>query len=165
FDQHITDGDDIGAYDFGSIMHYPRNAFSIDGSDTITPIVAVPPGVTIGQRNALSAGDIAAANTLCTKGVKEIPKDLVKEIRKEVLKEIRFDTRKEVVKDLRLDTRKELMLDTLKEQIRDTFKEGVFDPGPTLAEAVITPGRPPIVQPGVGPFVPGGAQPFAVATG
>ena len=38
FNQHITDGDDVGAYDYGSIMHYPRDAFSIDGSDTITPI-------------------------------------------------------------------------------------------------------------------------------
>ena len=28
FNQHITDGDDIGGYDFGSIMHYPRTAFS-----------------------------------------------------------------------------------------------------------------------------------------
>ena len=24
FDQHITDGDDVGPYDFGSIMHYDR---------------------------------------------------------------------------------------------------------------------------------------------
>ena len=25
FNQHITDGDDVGAYDYGSIMHYPRD--------------------------------------------------------------------------------------------------------------------------------------------
>ena len=164
FDQHITDGDDIGAYDFGSIMHYPRNAFSIDGSDTITPIVAVPPGVVIGQRTALSAGDIAAAGTLCTgKPIKEGPKDPIKD-HKEPLKDIRLDTRKELIKDIRLDTRKELILDTLKEQIRDTLKEGPFDPGPTLAENVITPGRPPVVQPGpLGP-IGGGARPFAVVT-
>ena len=39
FDQHISDGDDVGTYDYGSIMHYPRDAFSIDGSDTITPSI------------------------------------------------------------------------------------------------------------------------------
>jgi len=165
FDQHITDGDDIGVYDFGSIMHYPRNAFSIDGTDTITPTVAIPSGVTIGQRVGLSAGDIAAANTLCTpKTLKEGVKDPIKEIRKELLKEIPRDTRKELIKDIRLDTRKELILDTLKEQIRDTLKEGVFDPGPTLAENVVTPGRPPLVQPGPVTPVTGGAQPFAVVT-
>ena len=76
FNQHITDGDDVGAYDFGSIMHYPRNAFSIDGTDTITPIVAVPPGSASASAPALSAGDIAAANSLCpAKLVKEGPKD------------------------------------------------------------------------------------------
>ncbi len=165
FDQHISDGDDIGAYDFGSIMHYPRNAFSVDGTDTITPIAAVPPGVTIGQRVGLSAGDIAAATTLCTpKPFKEGPKDPIKEIRKEVLKEIPRDTRKELIKDIVLDTRKELILDTLKEQIRDTIKEGVFDPGPTLAENVVTPGIGPLVQPGFVTPVPGGLQPFAVVT-
>lgn len=62
FYQHIADGDDIGAYDYGSIMHYPRNAFSIDGSDTITP---TNPAASIGQRTALTPGDIAAANSLC----------------------------------------------------------------------------------------------------
>lgn len=63
FNQHITDGDDVGAYDYGSIMHYSRGAFSIDGSDTITP---VDPAAVIGQRTALSPGDIAAANSLCS---------------------------------------------------------------------------------------------------
>ncbi len=55
FNQHIADGEDVGEYDYDSIMHYPRWAFSTDG-DTITP----PPGVTIGQRELLSDGDIAA---------------------------------------------------------------------------------------------------------
>ena len=58
FLQHITDGDDIGRYDFGSIMHYPRNAFSKNGMDTIVPLG----GQAIGQRRTLSAGDIAAVN-------------------------------------------------------------------------------------------------------
>ncbi|TDW28638.1 Dot/Icm T4SS effector Zinc-dependent metalloprotease LegP [Cryobacterium psychrophilum] len=59
FDQHIVDGDDVGAYDYGSIMHYPRTAFSKNGLETITPVQA---GVQIGQRTALSAGDIAAVD-------------------------------------------------------------------------------------------------------
>ena len=63
FDQHITDGDDIGRYDYGSIMHYPRNAFAINPAiDTITP--KPNPNVAIGQRDALSAGDIAAINSI-----------------------------------------------------------------------------------------------------
>lgn len=162
FNQHITDGDDVGAYDFGSIMHYPRDAFSVDGSDTITPVVALPPGVVMGQRNGLSAGDIAAAGTLCPKTVKEAPKDGIKDIRKDALKDIPRDTIKEQIKDIRLDTRKELILDTLKEQIRDTIKEGVFDPGTTIQETITLPGRPTI-GPRVGP-VAGGARPFAVVT-
>ena len=66
FSQHITDGDDIGPYDYGSIMHYPRGAFSIDGTETVIPL---DPNASIGQRNALSDGDIAAANSLCTRQV------------------------------------------------------------------------------------------------
>lgn len=62
FFQHISDGDDVGAYDYGSIMHYPRTAFSKNGNDTIVPSDA---SATIGQRDGLSAGDIAAANSVC----------------------------------------------------------------------------------------------------
>jgi hypothetical protein len=75
FYQHISDGDDIGAYDYGSIMHYPRNAFSTDGSDTITP---TDPAASIGQRTALSAGDIAAANSLCPITIVCPPSPLIK---------------------------------------------------------------------------------------
>jgi hypothetical protein len=182
FNQHIADGDDVGAYDYGSIMHYPRNAFSVDGSDTITP---VDPAATIGQRTALSAGDIASANAMCGTGtltLKEIPKDLIVDTRKEQLKEIRLDTRKEIVtdtikegvvdtrkeqvadtqKELVLDTQKEQVLDTQKEQVADTIKEGALDPIGTLVERV-TPGVVvgPVVQPGGGIRF-GGNLPFAV---
>ena len=60
FNQHITDGDDVGGYDYGSIMHYGRTAFSTNGQDTITPRQSLPAGVTMGQRTALSDGDINA---------------------------------------------------------------------------------------------------------
>jgi Astacin (Peptidase family M12A) len=147
FNQHITDGDDVGAYDYGSIMHYERTAFSVDGvSETITPIS--PPTAQIGQRIALSAGDIAAANSLC----RRIVKPPVIDTRKESVKDVRLDTRKELV----LDTRKELVLDTQKEQVFDTAKEAVRDP-------IFRPD--PLVTP---PFVAGprsvGAIPFAVRT-
>ncbi|MFD4351486.1 Dot/Icm T4SS effector Zinc-dependent metalloprotease LegP [Nocardia sp. NPDC058518] len=64
FNQHITDGDDIGTYDFGSIMHYPATAFSTNGQATIVPRDALPPGVVMGQRNGLSRGDRDAAHAL-----------------------------------------------------------------------------------------------------
>jgi astacin len=61
FNQHITDGDDLGGYDYGSIMHYGAYAFSKNGQPTIEPLQS---GVTIGQRTALSAVDIAAIHTM-----------------------------------------------------------------------------------------------------
>ncbi|MFT5485205.1 MAG: hypothetical protein ACI9JL_000869 [Paracoccaceae bacterium] len=61
FNQHIADGDDIGGYDYRSIMHYPTWAFSKNGQPTIETI---PPGTSIGQRSDLSAGDIAAIHSM-----------------------------------------------------------------------------------------------------
>lgn len=64
FNQHILDGDDLGKYDFGSIMHYPPTAFSINNQPTIRARVPLPPGVVMGQRNGLSEGDKAAVRAL-----------------------------------------------------------------------------------------------------
>ena len=61
FNQHISDGDDVGEYDYCSIMHYPTHAFSSNGQPTIQVLQPSRPcGTAIGQRNGLSAGDIAA---------------------------------------------------------------------------------------------------------
>jgi hypothetical protein len=60
FNQQIADGDDLGTYDYGSIMHYPRGAFTSNGQDTIVPLG----GQAIGQRAGLSAGDVAAVRAM-----------------------------------------------------------------------------------------------------
>ncbi|VFJ12896.1 M12 family metallopeptidase [Candidatus Nitrosocosmicus franklandus] len=65
FNQHITDGDDVGQYDYCSIMHYPATAFSKNGQPTIQVLrTDLPCGAAIGQRNGLSDGDIAAINLM-----------------------------------------------------------------------------------------------------
>jgi Astacin (Peptidase family M12A)/Bacterial tandem repeat domain 1 len=71
FAKHVVDGFDLGSYDFVSIMHYPCTAFSTNGQNTITPINP-PVGVgcsaagvnKIGQRIALSTGDLSAVGKL-----------------------------------------------------------------------------------------------------
>jgi astacin len=55
FDQALTSSKDAGYYDFDSIMHYPATGFTRNGLDSME---TVPVGIPIGQRNALSAGDI-----------------------------------------------------------------------------------------------------------
>lgn len=66
FFQYLFLGRDVGAYDYGSIMHYPCWAHVRDGlpGNSVTPTT---PGVTcadIGQRNVLSQGDLLGAYTL-----------------------------------------------------------------------------------------------------
>jgi Astacin (Peptidase family M12A)/FG-GAP repeat len=59
----------VGPYDYGSIMHYGATAFSLPNCSgascvTIAATRPLPPGVTMGQRSGLSAGDIRAINQL-----------------------------------------------------------------------------------------------------
>lgn len=61
FDIRSSDGEDLGEYDYSSIMHYPSWAFSSNGKDTIVPLKE---GVEIGQRETLSPGDLAAINMM-----------------------------------------------------------------------------------------------------
>jgi Astacin (Peptidase family M12A) len=124
FDQHISDGDDVGAYDYGSIMHYPRNAFGVGGAETITP---VDPNAQIGQRTALSPGDIATAGTLCPKTTKELSSETIKEHIPETGKELSSETIKEHIpetgKELSSETVKEVTAETAKEFTVETIKE------------------------------------------
>ena len=57
----ILGGKKLTTYDFNSIMHYPAYAFSINGRIAIETI---PAGIPIGQRDGLSAGDIAGIQAL-----------------------------------------------------------------------------------------------------
>ncbi|MCP3098777.1 M12 family metallopeptidase [Myxococcus sp. K15C18031901] len=65
FDQHIADGDDILGYDYGSIMHYPSTAFSMNGQTTIETLG----GQAIGQRDALSTTDAATVARLYSRTI------------------------------------------------------------------------------------------------
>lgn len=61
FDQHLSDGQDYGDYDYQSIMHYRADAFSKNGKKTIIPLMD---NVEIGQREHLSEKDIAAIEAM-----------------------------------------------------------------------------------------------------
>jgi hypothetical protein len=185
FDQHISDGDDVGAYDYGSIMHYPRDAFSVDGSDTITPVDAT---ATIGQRTALSPGDIAAASTLCpgtiVETLKEHSPETLKELSPETVKEHFPETIKEhnpeTIKEQNPETLKELSPETIKERIPETIKERIPETiKERIPETIWEGGGGTLVENGPGslaegtfpggnlqPQVPGGGGvlPFAMMT-
>lgn len=64
FNQHFNDGIDHGSYNYDSIMHYSSYAFTKNGKKTIVPKFL---DITIGQRDHLSKGDIAAINMIYNK--------------------------------------------------------------------------------------------------
>ena len=158
FAQHIADGDDLGAYDYGSIMHYPATAFSINGQATIIPLQPLPPGVVMGQRTGLSPGDINGVHLMYPRRrptIKEVAKDPIKD----PIKDIRRDTIKEIRKDPFRDTFKEVRKDPIKE-IRKEFTHE------TLIERTVFPRQPfsdtPI--PGASPYVLASPSRFNEAT-
>jgi len=62
FNKYSSRIDSLGVpYDYGSVMHYGRRAFSSNGRDTITPKKS---GVSIGNRRGLSPLDIKQMNLL-----------------------------------------------------------------------------------------------------
>jgi hypothetical protein len=54
--RHCSGHDDLGAYDFRSVMHYAANACARSGTITIQALVAANQGL-MGNRSALSTGD------------------------------------------------------------------------------------------------------------
>lgn len=61
---NLEDSLNFGAYDYGSAMHYPPNAFSVNGQATIVAKQPLGPGVVMGQREGLSATDVVAVASL-----------------------------------------------------------------------------------------------------
>jgi hypothetical protein len=64
FKQRPDSYKDAGTYDLDSIMHYEPNAFSCNGQPTIVPVDPLPPGIQLGQRDHVSAGDAAVMNSV-----------------------------------------------------------------------------------------------------
>jgi hypothetical protein len=131
FSQHISDGDDLGAYDFGSIMHYPLSAFSKNGQPTLQVIGSVPAGTVIGQRSGLSAGDIAGVHAMYPPSItlKEARKDTIRD--PITVKEIRKDPIRDPI------TIKEIRKDPIQDPItvKEARKDPIQDPV-TLRESI-----------------------------
>ena len=66
FTQMLSDGVDLGPYDYASIMHYDALAFSINGLPTLE---SIPPGIAVGGATRLSAGDVETVRRLYAAGI------------------------------------------------------------------------------------------------
>ena len=166
FFQHITDGDDLGAYDYGSIMHYPGNAFSSNGQPTIVPLQPLPAGVTMGQRNGLSAGDIAGVSAMYGCVTKQPVTDTIKEVRKDPITDTIKEVRKDPITDTIKEVRKDPIRDTIKEVSKDPIQDPVKQPGLDLnSTRVENVSQPGLINPGIiKPRYAGGVSPFVLDT-
>ncbi len=70
FEKRDAQGQDIGGYDYGSLMHYSARAFSLTGRPTIVPR---DPSTNIGQRDGLSNLDRAAITFIYGNGSAPAP--------------------------------------------------------------------------------------------
>jgi uncharacterized protein (TIGR03437 family) len=62
YDQAFASGQDLGPYNFNSIMHY--GAFDFSKQSGLTAMETVPAGIPIGQRTGLSYGDLDTVRRL-----------------------------------------------------------------------------------------------------
>ncbi|MBL8175918.1 MAG: hypothetical protein JNK48_14675 [Bryobacterales bacterium] len=69
YNQQLLGGQDVGPFDYGSIMLYPTTGFT---RNTRNSMATIPPGIPIGQRAALSAQDILAVRTLYGEASQEV---------------------------------------------------------------------------------------------
>ncbi|MBE7545197.1 MAG: M12 family metallopeptidase [Bryobacteraceae bacterium] len=58
YDSRLSDGVDVGPYDYGSVMHYPDRGFASKPGPTMQ---SIPLGIAMGVSSGLSAADEAAA--------------------------------------------------------------------------------------------------------
>lgn len=69
FDKMPSSADGVGPYDFASVMHYDRNAFSWDGEDTIQADTEAN-NVLIGSATEASDGDVKAIGAIYGAGIR-----------------------------------------------------------------------------------------------
>ena len=157
FSQHIDDSDDVGPYDYSSIMHYSRGAFSRNDRDTIVPL---QDGAQIGLRERLSDGDVEAVKAMYP-GLAWPKKDDVKDGLKDEI------TKDEDPKDGLKDNTKDETKDDPKWDVayKEEPKEEYRDPPVILKDSDrnsrdAEPGRGPRARPGVP-----SALPFVIAGG
>ena len=173
FNQHISDGDDVGAYDYGSIMHYERTAFTKNGQETITP--TNPATAQIGQRVALSAGDLNAVASLYGAppkialdppvGIKKLADDgpVVKKPLDDPPQKITIDPPVGIKKFRDDGPVAKKPLDDPPAGVKKFRDDGIV-PVKKLRDDVPVVVQPPFPRPPVGPLQPG-LSPFLLATG